>query len=88
MFFGADDGTSFLREIPVAVPEKAFGRCRVFPSAFSTAATPYCSLDPPPAALANVPTAVATVRRTVAKSRLSSPVHIQRKTCHLKREEK
>ena len=36
----------------VAVPEKIF--VRIPPSIFSTAATPFCSLFPPLAALANV----------------------------------
>ena len=40
---------------PVAVPEMF---ARHTPCNISTAATPYCSLYPPPAALANVPTSI------------------------------
>ena len=40
---------------PVAVPEKIFVLERRI---FSTAATPFCSLHLPPAALANVPTSI------------------------------
>jgi len=41
---------------PVAVPEKIGGLS--LPLIFSTAATPFCSLYLPPAAVANVPTSI------------------------------
>ena len=60
-------GLAFLRNVPVAVPEIC---CSLSLRQISTAATPFCSLNPPQAAVANVPTAVTTCHRHVVKSRL------------------
>jgi len=74
-------GSLFCGKLLLRCPKNASGFRQS--SHFSTAATPFCSLHPPPAALANVPTPVARLHRSLAKSRLSIPSQPNKK-CHPK----